>query len=103
MVISHLLCQLQGQGDILGLGALVAAAEQDDQKVPALHVIDPVSWAVVDTKFADALADRFYVARIAERQATHPTGDFRLGPSVPQTGDHWEKVPVSRTSIICNM
>jgi hypothetical protein len=40
----------------------------------------------MDTKFADALADRLYVARIAERQASHPASDLRLGPSVPQAG-----------------
>jgi hypothetical protein len=49
MVISYLLRQLQCQGDILGLTALVAAAEQDDQERPALHVIDPVSGAIMAT------------------------------------------------------
>jgi len=56
------------------MAGLVAAAEQNDQQVSALHVIDPVSGSIVDTKFADALADRLAVARIAERQAADQTG-----------------------------
>jgi hypothetical protein len=63
MVISYLLRQLQRQGDVFGLTALVAAAEQDDQDTPALHVIDPVSGAMIDTKLADAVAHRLCVAR----------------------------------------
>jgi hypothetical protein len=87
MVISYLLRQLQSQGDVISLSALVAAAKQNDQEVPALYVIDPVSGAIMDTKLADALANRLYVARIAERQAAHPTGDLRPGPSIPQAGE----------------
>ena len=41
----------------------------------------------MDTKLADALANRLYVARVAEREAAHPTSDLRLGPSIPQAGE----------------
>jgi hypothetical protein len=40
----------------------------------------------MDTKFADALADRLYVAWIAEREAAHPTRNFRLSSNVPKAG-----------------
>jgi hypothetical protein len=101
MVISHLLRQLHGQGDILGLFTLVAAAEQDDQKAPALDILDPVSGAVVNTKLADAFAERLDVTGIAERQSAHPTGDPALARTSCKPESHSEKIPVSRTSIIC--
>src|SRR5258708_27283656 len=93
MVISYLFSQLQGQDDILGLSALVATAEQDDQKTRVLHIIDPVSGAVVDTKLADALAHRHDVAGIAERQAANPTGDLGLGASVSQAREPFREGP----------
>jgi hypothetical protein len=34
-----------------------------------------------------SLTDRLYVARIAERQAAHPTCDFRLRPRIPRAGE----------------
>ena len=95
MVISYLLRQLQSRGDVFSLSALVATTQQDDQETPSLYVIDPISGAIMDTKLADALANRLYVARIAECEAAQPSG-----PSVPQTGKHSEKILVSRTSNI---
>jgi hypothetical protein len=100
MVISYLLRQLQSRGDVFSLSALVATTQQDDQETPSLYVIDPISGAIMDTKLADALANRLYVARIAECEAAQPSGDLSLGPSVPQTGKHSEKILVSRTSNI---
>jgi hypothetical protein len=41
---------------------------------------------MMDTKLADTLAHRLYVARIAERQAAQPTGDLCLGPRIPLAG-----------------
>jgi len=41
----------------------------------------------MDTKLADAFANRLYVAGITEREAAHPTSDFRLGPSIPEAGE----------------
>src|SRR6516164_6340403 len=93
MVISYLLRQLQSHGDIFILSALVPAAEQDDQETPALHVIDPISGAIMDAKLADTFANRLYVAGIAERQAAHPTGNFRPGPSIPQAGEPLREDP----------
>jgi hypothetical protein len=41
----------------------------------------------MDTKLADALAHRLYVAGIAQRQAAQPTRDLRLGPGITQAGE----------------
>lgn len=60
------------------LGALVATAEQDREYGPALHEVDPVAGSMVDPKFADALADRPHVTRVAERKPAD--ADVGLGP-----------------------
>ncbi len=41
----------------------------------------------MDTKLAHPLAYRLHVAGIAEREATHATSDFCLGPRIPQGGE----------------
>ncbi|HEX3664746.1 MAG TPA: hypothetical protein VHU23_05915 [Rhizomicrobium sp.] len=87
MVISNLPRQLQSLGDIFSLGVLVAAAEQDDQEIPTLHEIDPVSGTIMIPKLAHALANPLYVPRIAKRQAARLTGDLCLGPE-SHSGKH---------------
>ena len=93
MVISYLIRQLQSQGDVFRLSALIAAAEQNDQETPALHIIDPVSGAIMDTKLADAITNWLYVAGIAERETAHPTSDLRFGSSMSQAREPLGKSP----------
>jgi hypothetical protein len=47
----------------------------------------------MDTKLADALAYRFHVTRIAEREAAHPTSDLSFGPSAPHAGEPLRESP----------
>ncbi len=54
----------------------------------------------MDTKFADAAANRLHVARIAQCEAMYTARNFRLRPGISQPESHSEKVPVSRASII---
>jgi hypothetical protein len=50
--------------DVVGLGGLVPAAEQQDQLLAFLEVVHPVARAVVDADLGDSGADRSYVSRV---------------------------------------
>jgi hypothetical protein len=51
--------------DISVLSPLIAAGEQDYERLPALSKIDSVPRAIVDTQFRDAFCHRFYIAGVA--------------------------------------
>ena len=58
----------------------------------------------MDTKLADSLADRPYVAGIAERQVAHPRrATSALARASLRPESHSEKILVSRTSIMCKL
>jgi hypothetical protein len=61
------LCQLDRALDIAILRSLVAAAEQNDDKLAATDEINAVSRAVIDSHLRYAASDRLHVAWIAER------------------------------------
>jgi DNA modification methylase len=46
------------------LGGFVAATKQDDDFLPGILVIDPVSRTIIDTHFRTALTDRFDISRV---------------------------------------
>jgi hypothetical protein len=56
--------------DISVLSPLIAAGEQDYERLPALNKIDSVSRAIVDAQLRDSFSHRFDVAGVAQRQAT---------------------------------
>jgi hypothetical protein len=91
--MSYLLRQLPRPRNVPGLTTLVAAAEQDDEKTSALHVINPISRAIMNSKFAHAVADRPHVAGIAKCQATDPPCDFGFRPGIPETREPHGKRP----------
>jgi hypothetical protein len=51
--------------DVVVLGGLVAAAQQQDQLVAVLQVVDPVTGAVANPQLGDAFADRLDVTEVA--------------------------------------
>jgi len=50
--------------DVLRLGALVAAAKQNDDRVSPLLKIDAVAGTMVDAQLADTFANRLGVAGV---------------------------------------
>ena len=65
--------------DVFRLRALIAPAKQNDDRASALLKIDTVAGAVVDTQFADALANRFSVATVSLSQPIQSRSDYRSG------------------------
>jgi hypothetical protein len=51
-----------------GLRALVAAAQQNDDRVSLLPEIDAIAGTVVDTQLADAFTNRLHIADMPLRQ-----------------------------------
>jgi hypothetical protein len=56
---------LLGLPNVLALGPLVAAAEQDDDGLAAPGVVNPVSRPVVDAKLVDRATDRLGIAEVS--------------------------------------
>lgn len=74
--------------DVLRLGALVAAATQNDDRVYPLLKIDAVAGAILDAQFADTIANRLGVAGVPLSQPIQSRGDHRtrtmvLEPQAP--------------------
>jgi len=55
--------------NVLGLRAFVAARQQHHQHIAELLEIHAIARAMVDAQLRNSLADRRYVARVAQRQA----------------------------------
>jgi hypothetical protein len=72
--------------DVPLLRALVAAGEQDDERLAPLNEINPISGTVIDPQLRDAMANRPYVARIAKLQAIDAHLDATTCFSVAQAG-----------------
>jgi hypothetical protein len=83
MVKSHLFRQLQRQGDILGLSAFVAAAEQNDQDTPSPTGLTSPGLSSAKRRTLWATSALARTSRKAE--------------------SHSEKASVSRTSILCQL
>jgi hypothetical protein len=71
----HLLCHRLGPLDVAGLRALVAAAQQQQDRRAASAEIDAVAAALVDPELRHAAADRPSVAGIALGQSVDAPGD----------------------------
>jgi hypothetical protein len=68
--------------DVTALRTLVATGQQDDERAAAPDEIHPIARALVDPHFRDALADRFYVAGISNRQTPDACVDAHACPAV---------------------
>ena len=55
--------------DVLRLRAFVAAAQQDDDRVPPLLEVDAVSRAIMDAQFANPMAYRLHIPRMTKGEA----------------------------------
>jgi len=58
------------------LCAFIATTQQDDKLVTALFKIDTISWAMMNTQFTDALANRFYIASQSIGQPENTGGNL---------------------------
>lgn len=72
--------------DVPGLRALVATAEQDDDRVVPLLKIDAIAGAAVDAQFADPVPDRFHIADEAIGEAIQPGRDQAARPLILELG-----------------
>lgn len=72
--------------DVVGLGGLVPAAQQQDQPLAVLKEVRPVARAVVEADLGDSGADRSYVSRVSGRQTRDADEDTGCGASVFQLG-----------------
>ena len=75
-----MLCRL----DVFLLTALVARTKQHDDRASPLLKTDAVSRPVVDTQFADALANRLDVACVPLSQPIQSRSDHRSGAVIPE-------------------
>jgi hypothetical protein len=66
---------LLGGPDVFVLGPLVATAEQDNHGVALLNEVNAIPWPLVDPQFADAFANRFHIAQVAEFETADAGGD----------------------------
>jgi hypothetical protein len=76
--------ELQGNPDVSGLRALVAASQQDDQCRAPLDEIDPIAGPVIDPELRYAFTDRPDITWVAERQSINPYLNPRSRSPVPQ-------------------
>src|SRR5215213_1208035 len=67
-----------GLADVAGLRPLVAAAQQDDERLAAADEIDSVTGPIIDPELGDPSADRLRVAEVAERKAPDSNVDSSL-------------------------
>jgi hypothetical protein len=72
-----LLCQLPGLGDVCLLRLFAASGEQQNQQISLSLQIDAVIRSVIDAQLADALTDRLYVSKVAQREAADADLDAR--------------------------
>ena len=70
--------------DILGLGALVAAAEEQHDCRAKLTEIHSVAWAVIDAKLLHALTDAMAVSKVPKTNPVQPYTNLRPGSSIVQ-------------------
>jgi hypothetical protein len=63
---------MKGTRNVVLLRLLVAAAQQQDENTPALHVVHPIPGTDINTQFGDAFANRFHVAGVSVSQAANP-------------------------------
>jgi hypothetical protein len=80
IAIAHNSSILFGKGfgprNVRLLGFLVAAAEQQHDRLAALRKIDPVSGTVVDAQFVHTIANGFDVSKVAECQPGNADEDL---------------------------
>jgi hypothetical protein len=58
-------------GNIRLLRTLCASNEEENQQASRSLEVDPVAGSIIDAQFADALADRFCVSEVPEREAAN--------------------------------
>ena len=83
----NLLRHLLGLPYISPLAGLVSATEQDDDRLLANGVVDAVALADIDSKLADAAANRSVVAKVAVLNALQTGKDRRSSTEVTQSNE----------------
>jgi hypothetical protein len=73
-----------GRADIPTLGTLVAAAQKQDQHLPTLHEVQPVSRAVIDAQLRYPVSDRLHVPEQSAFEAHDALGNPPRSLSIGQ-------------------
>jgi hypothetical protein len=55
-------------GNVRVLRFLVTSDEEENQQASDALKIDPVTWTAIDAQLADAIANRLYVSKVAQRE-----------------------------------
>jgi hypothetical protein len=76
--------ETQGGLDVLGLGALITARQENDDLPPALLEIDPVTGALVDPQLRHTFADGLDIAGVPGGETFDPGLDTRPGLDIAQ-------------------
>jgi hypothetical protein len=66
------------------LGALIPAAEQDDQQTPTADEMYPVPRAVIDPKLRHTFTDRFHITHQSRLQPDDPLDNAFSGTIIVQ-------------------
>jgi len=82
--------------------AFVPAAQQHDQQVTLVQVVDPVAGPVVDPQLGDPGADRLDVAGVAGGETVDAHQDPCCGSSVLELAKP-SKVALRTTSTMCEL
>jgi hypothetical protein len=62
--------------DVPLLGTLVATAQKNNQLLSALHEVDPVTRALVNSHFTDTITNGLNVTRVAKLKTVDPSCDL---------------------------
>ena len=75
---------LFGTFDIFSLRALLASAEQEDNRHSNLPEVDPIAWAIIHSKLLDTLSDTVTISKVSESDPVQPYSNLRAGSCITQ-------------------
>lgn len=85
MAMVNLRCKCFCSRDISALAGFIAAAEKHDDRCAPPGKIKSVSWTIVYAKFANAIAHRLGIAKVAESKTIEAGSNARLSSDVSKT------------------
>ena len=78
------MCEAQCSLDVLGLGSLVSTSQQNNQLLPSLLEIHPVTGTIVDSQLRDTFANRFDISWVSSGKPFDPCLNARSRLEVAQ-------------------
>ncbi len=77
-------CKAQSGFDVFGLGRLVPTGQQNDQFLPSLLEIHPITRAIVDPQFRNTITNRLNIAGVSCGKSFDPCLNTCSCPEVTQ-------------------